>query len=127
MLKDYLLSDAQIMLRGLTFFAFHGVLLEERQQGNRFVVDLVLEADISRAVCTDNLDDTVNYAEVYEVVRREMAVPSQLLEHVCGRIAEALLATFDALQRVSVCVVKKNPPIDGAGVCESAVRLVASR
>ena len=127
MLKDYLLSDAQIMLRGLTFFAFHGVLLEERQQGNRFVVDLVLEADISRAVCTDNLDDTVNYAEVYEVVRREMAVPSQLLEHVCGRIATALLDAFAPLQRVRVSVTKRNPPIEGAGSCESAVVLTLAR
>ena len=127
MLKDYLLSDAQIMLRGLTFFAFHGVLPEERQQGNRFVVDLVLEADISRAVCTDNLDDTVNYAEVYEVVRREMAVPSQLLEHVCGRIATALLDAFAPLQRVRVSVTKRNPPIEGAGSCESAVVLTLAR
>lgn len=127
MLKDYLLSDAQIMLRGLTFFAFHGVLLEERQQGNRFVVDLVLEADISRAVCTDNLSDTVNYAEVYEVVRREMAVPSQLLEHVCGRIATALLDAFAPLQRVRVSVTKRNPPIEGAGSCESAVALTLAR
>lgn len=127
MLKDYLLSDAQIMLRGLTFFAFHGVLLEERQQGNRFVVDLVLEADISRAVCTDNLGDTVNYAEVYEVVRREMAVPSQLLEHVCGRIATALLDAFAPLQRVRVSVTKRNPPIEGAGSCESAVVLTLAR
>lgn len=127
MLKDYILSDAQIALRGLTFFAFHGVLPEERQQGNRFVVDLVLEADISRAVCTDNLDDTVNYAEVYEVVRREMAVPSQLLEHVCGRIATALLDAFAPLQRARVSVTKRNPPIEGAGSCESAVVLTLAR
>ena len=127
MLKDYILSDARIELRGLTFFAFHGVLLEERQLGNRFVVNLVLEADISRAVCTDNLGDTVNYAEVYEVVRREMAVPSQLLEHVCGRIATALLDAFAPLQRVRVSVTKRNPPIEGAGSCESAVSLTLAR
>lgn len=127
MLKDYILSDARIELRGLTFFAFHGVLLEERQLGNRFVVNLVLEADISRAVCTDNLSDTVNYAEVYEVVKREMAVPSQLLEHVCGRIAAALLDAFAPLSRVRVSVTKKNPPIEGAGTCESAVALTLAR
>ena len=95
--------------------------------GNTFVVDLVLDADISRAVCTDALDDTVNYAEVYEVVKREMATPSLLLEHVCGRIATALLDGFSALSRVNVCVTKKNPPIEGAGVCESAVKLVLAR
>ena len=123
----YILSQSQIELRSLTFFAYHGVLPEERQQGNTFVVDLVLDADISCAACTDDLADTVNYAAVYDVVQQEMAVPSQLLEHVCGRIATALLDTFAALQRVHVCVVKKNPPIEGAGVCESAVRLVLTR
>ena len=123
----YTISDAQIELRGLTFFAYHGVLPEERQKGNTFVVDLTLEADITRAVCTDELSDTINYAEAYEVARLEMSVPSLLLEHVCGRIASALLDAFSALQRVRVCVTKKNPPIEGAGACESAVSLVLSR
>ena len=121
------IEQSVIELRGLNFFAYHGVLPEERERGNTFVVDLSLEANIARAIYTDELDDTVNYALVYEVVQREMSVPSLLLEHVCGRIAAALLDEFVALQRVSVCVAKKNPPIEGAGTCESAVHLVASR
>ena len=121
------IEQSIIELRGLNFFAYHGVLPEERKQGNTFVVDLSLEANLCRAICTDELGDTINYASVYEVVRREMDIPSQLLEHVCGRIATALLDEFAAIQRVSVCVVKKNPPIEGAGTCESAVRLVAVR
>ena len=123
----YTISEAQIELRGLTFFAYHGVLPEEQENGNTFIVDLVLSADISQAVCTDELDDTINYAAAYEVVKREMTVPSLLLEHVCGRIATALLDAFYALQRVRVCVTKKNPPIDGAGQCESVVTLVLAR
>ena len=121
------IEQSVIELRGLNFFAYHGVLPEERGRGNTFVVDLSLKANIARAIYTDELDDTVNYALVYEVVQREMSVPSLLLEHVCGRIAAALLDEFVALQRVSVCVAKKNPPIEGAGTCESAVHLVASR
>mgnify|MGYP003293758577 CR=1 FL=1 len=126
-MKDYILSETQIELRNLTFYAYHGVLPEERSQGNTFVVDLTLDADVRRAVYTDALSDTINYAEVYEVVAREMAIPSQLLEHVCGRIAVALLDSFVALQRVRVCVAKKNPPIEGAGTCESAVALSLAR
>lgn len=124
---NYILSDSQIELRGLTFRAYHGVLPEERELGNTFVVDLLLDADIRCAVLTDELSDTVNYAEVYTVVAREMAVSSLLLEHVCGRIATALLDTFAALRRVRVSVTKKNPPIEGAGVCESAVALTMSK
>lgn len=126
-MMKYTISESQIELRGLTFFAYHGVLPEERQMGNTFVVNLLLDADISRAVCTDELDDTVNYAAAYEVVKREMTVPSMLLEHVCGRIAAALLDAFPALSRVHVSVTKKNPPIEGAGTCESAVKLVLTR
>lgn len=121
------IGQSIIELRGLHFFAFHGVLPEEREQGNTFVVDLSLEADVDKAVLSDSLDDTINYAAAYEVVKREMGVPSLLLEHVCGRIATALLAEFETLQHVTICVVKKNPPIEGAGMCESAVRLVVSR
>ena len=121
------IGQSIIELRGLNFFAYHGVLPEERKRGNTFVVDLSLEANLSRAIRTYELGDTINYALVYEVVKREMDTPSQLLEHVCGRIATALLNEFVAIQRVSVCVVKKNPPIEGAGTCESAVRLIAVR
>lgn len=121
------IEQSCIELRGLAFYAYHGVLPEERQRGNNFVVDLTIEADISKAISTDDLDDTVNYAAVYDVVKREMNVPSMLLEHVCGRIATVLLEEFEMLLRVSVCVVKKNPPIEGAGPCESAVRLTMAR
>lgn len=126
-MKDYILSDTQIELRGLSFYAYHGVLPEERLQGNTFIVDLCLYANIERAMCTDELGDTVNYAEVYDVVSREMKVPSLLLEHVCGRIAVALLDGFSSLQRVRVNVTKKNPPIEGSGSCESAVTLTLAR
>jgi dihydroneopterin aldolase len=126
-MMKYTLTKAQIELRGLVFFAYHGVLPAERERGNTFVVDLALDADVERAVYTDDLHDTVNYAEVYEVVKREMDVPSFLLEHVCGRIATALLDTFPALSCVCVEVVKKNPPIEDAGKCESAVKLVLTR
>lgn len=121
------IEQSCIELRGLAFYAYHGVLPEERQRGNNFVVDLTIEADISKAISTDDLDDTVNYAAVYDVVKREMNVPSMLLEHICGRIATTLLEEFEMLLRVSVCVVKKNPPIEGAGPCESAVRLTMAR
>ncbi len=124
---EYSISDAQIELRGLVFHAYHGVLPEEHQQGNTFVVDLLLNADIRRAVLTDELADTVNYAAAYEVVKREMAIPSLLLEHVCGRIAAALLDAFPGLCSVRVRVAKANPPIEGAGTCESAVALTLSR
>lgn len=124
---NYVISNNQIELLNLTFYAFHGVLPEERQEGNTFVVDLLLHTDFSPAICSDNLADTINYADVYEVVRGEMSIPSNLLEHVCGRIAASLLDAFAGLSCVRVRVTKKNPPIEGAGSCESVVALTMKR
>lgn len=121
------IEQSTIELCALNFFARHGVLPEERLQGNTFTVDLTLEADISHAIATDELGGTINYAEAYEVVKREMEIPSLLLEHVCGRICDALFNRFATLQRVQVRVAKHNPPIEGAGTCQSAVKLIARR
>ena len=84
-------------------------------------------ADINEAIAKDQLSGTINYAEAYEVVKREMNIPSQLLEHVCGRIGTALLHHFPTLQQVQVSVTKHNPPIEGAGNCQSAVTLSIKR
>ena len=121
------ITQSCIELRNLTFHARHGLLPEERLLGNTFTVDLTLEADISHAVTNDQLSSTINYAEAYEVVKREMNIPSQLLEHVCGRIGTALLHHFPTLQQVQVSVAKHNPPIEGAGNCQSAVTLSIKR
>ena len=121
------IEQSTIELRGLDFHAHHGVLPEERLQGNTFTVDLTMEADISHAIATDELSGTINYAEAYEVIKREMEIPSLLLEHVCGRICTALLNRFPTLQQATIRVTKHNPPIAGAGPCLSAVCLTARR
>ena len=123
MLQSITIQSSTIELCNLTFHAYHGVLPEERLLGNTFTVDLTLEADISQAVVTDDLSGTINYAEAYEVVKHEMNIPSQLLEHVCGRIGKALLHRYPTLKRVKVRVAKHNPPIEGAGTCQSAVTI----
>ena len=69
----------------------------------------------------------LSYAEVYDVVKAEMAVPSQLLEHVAGRICQALLHRFPAAQAIHLEILKENPPMGadcaGAGVCVEVNRL----
>lgn len=120
------IEQSSIELRNLTFHARHGVLPEERLLGNTFTVDITLEADISHAIATDELSGTINYAEAYEVIKQEMEIPSQLLEHVCGRIGSALLHRFPTLKRAKICVTKRNPPIEGAGPCQSAVTLTCT-
>lgn len=109
----------------MRFYAYHGVGKQERTVGNRFVVDLVLTADLQRAVASDDLGDTINYAAVYEAVKDEMAVPSALLEHVAGRILTSLKTHFPQLTGAEVKVAKMTPPF-GGDVQSAAVILTES-
>lgn len=114
------LMSSKIYLRNVRFHAFHGVLPLEGIVGNDYLVNLVLDYDFSSAMQTDELQGTLNYAEVYQKVREEMAVPSKLLEHVAGRIAHRLFSDFPEIQKLQLSITKVNPPMgadsDGAGV-----------
>lgn len=114
------LMSSKIYLRNGRFHAFHGVLPQEGIVGNDYLVNLVLDYDFSSAMQTDDLQGTLNYAEVYQKVREEMAVPSKLLEHVAGRIAHRLFSDFPEIQKLQLSITKVNPPMgaasDGAGV-----------
>lgn len=107
-------------MNGIRFHASHGVMPQERTVGADFVVDVRVGYDITHAMLTDDVDNTVSYADVFEVVKREMKRPSRLLEHVAGRIGKALFAEFPALESVDLSVTKCNPPMGadcrGAGV-----------
>lgn len=95
------------------FYASHGCFEAEQTIGTRFRVDLALQTDTQQAEMSDDLSDTVNYAEVYQVVKREMSIPSHLLEHVARRIVRAVLDAFEAVEEVTVKVSKLNPPLGG--------------
>lgn len=102
-----------IELEGMEFKAYHGVLEQEKVRGNEFVVDFRGELDLSAAAESDSLSDTLNYAQIYDIVAYEMSVPSELLENVAGRIVKAIEAQFPQLVSFSVRVSKKRPPVDG--------------
>ena len=102
-----------IELEGMEFKAYHGVLEQEKVRGNEFVVDFRGELDLSAAAESDNLNDTLNYAEIYDIVAEEMSIPSELLENVAGRIMKAIEKQYPQLVSFSVRVSKKRPPVDG--------------
>ncbi len=103
----------RIELKSMKFYAFHGVAQQERKVGNQFIVDLCLTVDVAQALDSDDLCDTINYAEVYKIVKQEMMQPSNLLETVAGRIVKALQFHFQQIQHISVKVAKLNPPFGG--------------
>ena len=108
----------KIELIGMHFFARHGCLESERQDGNEFLVDFSCEYDTAAAESSDELGDTLDYSRVYAIVAREMDPPSNLLEHAAGRIADALLAGIPGLEHFEISISKKNPPVGGE--CEWA-------
>jgi len=103
-----------IRLTGMEFFGHHGCLPAERQQGQRFVVDVTLCLPLQQAGRTDDLAATVNYAAVFQDVRAVVeGEPVNLLETVAERIAARLLTAYLLVQQVSVTVHKPGAPIAG--------------
>lgn len=102
-----------IELIGMEFHAFHGCLSEERLKGARYLVDFSCEYDTRRATKSDNLKDTLDYSEIYNIVKKEMDIPSNLLEHVAGRIAAAIRKAHPEIPTFVIKISKENPPVGG--------------
>ncbi len=102
-----------IELEGMEFFAYHGHFKSEQIVGNTFIVNLKFETDCSRAGISDNLNDTVNYQEVYTIIKNEMDTKSYLLENLGTRILDVLYANFKSIKNVTLKISKLNPPMGG--------------
>lgn len=113
-------SKSSIFIDRMNICANHGVMEQERVVGGDFEVSVWVDYDFSNAIESDSLADTISYADICGIVKREMAIPSKLLEHVAGRIAKAIIHDFPQCDKVKVKVVKINPPMGadchGAGV-----------
>ena len=113
-------ESSYIELKGLRFTAKHGVLPQERVVGGEYVVSVRVGCNLEKAVRSDDVKDTLNYAELYQIINKEMQTPSCLLEHVAGRIGERILNAFPQALSVEIEITKRNPPMgadcDGATV-----------
>lgn len=97
----------------MEFYSFHGHFKEERIVGNKFIVDLTIETDMKIPAESDNLKDAVNYQRVYELVKQQMEMKSHLLEHIAGRILDAVYSEMEGIKKATVKVSKMNPPMGG--------------
>jgi len=103
-----------IELDNMEFHAYHGCMEEEKIIGNTFLVNLKVKTDVGVASKTDKIEDALNYQELYNIVKKEMAQTSDLLEHVGKRIIDAVKSDFgDKAIEVIVTVSKVNPPLGG--------------
>ena len=102
-----------IEIKGIKSFGYHGILESEKVTGQDFYVDVVLEVDLSRASVSDNVADTINYAEVTDLVIREITGnPVSLIEKLAGNIADRIKATYPQATTVSITVHKPQAPVN---------------
>lgn len=104
----------KIYVNQMAFYGYHGVFKEENTLGQKFVIDVVLELDLTAAGRSDNLDETINYAEIYNLTKDiAEGPPYDLVEAVGEAVAENMLKTFEPVQICHVKVTKPGPPIPG--------------
>lgn len=114
-----------IEIQDLNIYAFHGVLPQEHTVGNMYKIDCILTTDFSAAMKSDRLEDTISYAEAVEIIQNEMNTPSQLLEHVGGRIIDALQNRFGhRLLKTDLRIAKLSPPIN-ADIKACAIHIIS--
>lgn len=104
---------SSILLENIVFYAHHGVLRQETVVGNVFIVNLKVDLDLEKSCLSDNLADTISYADIYECVKNEMMIPSKLLEHAAYRIISRLKEKYTQIDKIEIKLSKRNPPIGG--------------
>lgn len=105
------MSD-QIVLTGIHGFGYHGLFEQERKDGQDFFVDLTLSVDLRSASTSDAISDTVNYAEITDLVIEEITInPVNLIEKLAGRIADRVLTQHVKVKSVTVTVHKPQAPV----------------
>jgi dihydroneopterin aldolase len=103
----------KLTLKNMNFYGYHGVYSTEKELGQRIEVDVELVADLTRAGQNDDFDQTINYADVYTIVK-DIVEDGQynLIEAIGTAIINQVFDSFD-LERITVRVRKPHPPIGG--------------
>lgn len=102
-----------ILLENVEFYAHHGVFAQETCVGNVYIVNLKIALNLQKAMESDRLEDTVSYADIYNIVKNEIKMPSKLLEHAAGRIISRLKNNYPQIESVELKLSKRNPPFGG--------------
>lgn len=104
----------KIFINKMEFYGYHGVFPEENKLGQRFFVNVTIEADLRKASQSDDINDTIDYGLLYERVQKIVeGEPRKLLEKLAEDISNDLLQQFSIINRVTIKVIKPDPPIRG--------------
>jgi len=106
-----------IHLENMEFYAYHGHYLEEQKIGNKYKISLSLKTNLQKAAISDKLEDTINYYDVYQIIKKEMKNQSSLLENIAYRIIKSIFENFLTVELVTLKISKMNPPVGGIMEC----------
>ena len=102
----------KIIIKGLKIYAYHGVNPEEKIEGQNFVLDIVCESDLETPCMSDNVDDTVSYAQIIKLVRKIFTEKKyDLIEKAAQIVADGILDNFPAIENVTVTLKKPEAPM----------------
>jgi len=104
---------SKIFLEEVKIYAYHGVLPEENVIGTYYLLNAELHIDLWKAAETDNLQDTISYADINAIIHDEMKIKSKLLEHVAGRIISKIHEKFPQIDYIKLSITKNCPPMQG--------------
>ncbi|MDP4182689.1 MAG: dihydroneopterin aldolase [Bacillota bacterium] len=104
----------KIIMKNMRFYGYHGVLPEEREDGQNFEIDVELYLDLKKAGISDELKDSVDYSQVYGIIKEiTESNKFRLVEKLGESISREILSRFKEVERITVCVKKPEAPIDG--------------
>lgn len=104
---------SKIFLENVKIYAYHGVLPEENIIGTSYILNAELHTDLWKAAASDDLNDTISYAAINDIIHKEMEIKSKLLEHVAGRIIFSLHDAFPQIDYIRLKITKTAPPMKG--------------
>lgn len=120
-------NNSYIHLKDVRFYAFHGVLPQERTVGAYFILNVCVKVDFAKAAISDELSDTVSYADIYRCAKTVMQTPCNLLEHVAQKLCTALYEKFPEILAINVTLEKENAPIGIGAQGLAGITLETSR
>lgn len=104
----------KIMMKNLAFYGYHGVMEEEKTLGQKFFIDIEMYSQLSKAGKSDEVEDTIHYGEVYEVIKTIVEeCRFKLIEALAENIAETVINKFSKVQEIKVTVRKPEAPVPG--------------
>ncbi len=101
-----------VQLQNLLFNAFHGIHEEEKILGNEYVVNASVALH-ERDEVIEHIHDTVNYAAIYQIIKKRMNIPTPLLETIVMETGNEIHRVFPDLKSISISIKKMHPPIEG--------------